>query len=229
MSLKILVACEESQVVAKAFRELGHEAYSCDIQDCSGGHPEWHIKEDVLPLIDGACICETCNGIVFGIPEKWDLIIAHPECTYLTVTGNRWFNEEKYGDEARERKRKREAAAEFFMKIANANCDHIAIENPVGYMNTHYRKPDQIIQPYMFGDPFEKKTCLWLKGLPELKPTDIVDPPPRQQLRSGKSMPVWYSNAPHKDRAKLRSKTFPGFAKAMAEQWSEYLLKGTKL
>lgn len=215
--MKVLIACEESQEVCKAFRAKGHEAYSNDIQKCSGGVSEWHILMDSRAVLNGG-IMRLQNGNKISI-DRWDLIIAHPECTYLTVTGNRWFNEEKYGDEARERKRKREAAAEFFMKIANANCDHIAIENPVGYMNTHFRKPDQIIQPYMFGDPFEKKTCLWLKNLPELTPTDIVDPPPRQQLKSGKSMPVWYSNAPHKDRAKLRSKTFPGFAKAMAEQW----------
>lgn len=220
--MKVLVACEESQRVCEAFRNLGHEAYSCDVIDCSGGHPEWHIKENVIPLLDGRCIFETCDGTVIGIPDRWDLIIAHPPCTYLTVTANKYYNEEVYGDKARERKRLREEAVDFFMKIANADCDHIAIENPVGVMSTRFRKPDQIFQPYIFGDPFEKRTCLWLKGLPKLEPTNVVDPPPRQVLRSGKTMPKWYSNCGG-NRPLARSKTFPGFAKAMAEQWSFFL------
>ena len=223
LRLKVLVACEESQRVASAFRELGHEAYSCDIKDQSGGHPEWHIMQDVLPLLNGNCSFKTTDGKLNSITGKWDIIVAHPSCTYLTVTGNRWFNEEVYGDAARERKRLREEAAEFFMAIANADCDHIAIENPVGYMNTYFRKPDQIIQPWMFGDPFEKKTCLWLKDLPQLQPTQIVMPPPRQVLSSGKTMPKWYSNCGG-DRPTNRSKTFPGFARAMAEQYSKYVL-----
>ena len=151
---------------------MGHEAYSCDIQECSGGHPEWHIMGDVLPLLNGNCefftIDKDGNGVSAHFVKKWDLIIAHPPCTYLTVTGNRWFNVEKYGEKALKRISGREEAAAFFMQFANADCDHIAIENPVGYMSTHYRKPDQIIQPYMFGDAFEKKTCLWLKGLSPL-------------------------------------------------------------
>ncbi len=142
--LKILVACEESQAVTKEFRKLGHEAYSCDLMECSGGHPEWHLKQDVNPLLD----------------EKWDLVLAFPDCTYLTVTGNRWFNVEKYGDKAVQRIKDREKAIEFFLKIANIACKHIAIENPVGVMSTTWRKPDQIIQPYEFGDAFEKRTCL---------------------------------------------------------------------
>lgn len=223
LKLKVLVACEESQRVTSAFRELGHEAFSCDIKDQSGGHPEWHIMQDVLPLLNGNCSFRTTDGELNSITGKWDIIVAHPSCTYLTVTGNRWFNEEVYGDAARERKRFREEAAEFFMAIANADCDHIAIENPVGYMNTYFRKPDQIIQPWMFGDPFEKKTCLWLKDLPQLQPTQIVMPPPRQVLSSGKTMPKWYSNCGG-DRPTNRSKTFPGFAKAMATQYSEYVL-----
>ena len=222
INMMILVACEESQRVCSAFREQGFEAYSCDILDPSGGHPEWHIKGDVTPYLDGRCIFETMDGTVSGCPDKWDLIIAHPECTYLTVTANRWLNEERYGDAARERKQKQLLAAEFFMRFVNADCDHICIENPVGYMNTHYRKPDQIIQPYMFGDPFEKRTCLWLKGLPKLEPTNVVEPPPRQVLVSGKTMPRWYSNCGG-NRHKARSTTFPGFAKAMAEQWGDYL------
>lgn len=209
--LKILIACEESQTVCKAFRELGNEAYSCDIQECSGGHPEWHIKGDVLPLLH----------------EKWDLIIAHPPCTYLTVTGNRWFNIEKYGDKARERISLREEAKDFFMEFANAKCEHIAIENPIGVMSTIWRKPDQIIQPWWFGDPFEKRTCLWLKKLPLLKKDNEVTPEERVKFVSGKTMPKWYADAaklPVKERAKVRSKTFPGVARAMAEQWTKFLL-----
>ena len=204
--MKVLVACEESQEVCKAFRAKGHEAYSCDILPESGGHSEWHIQGDVIPLLD--------NG--------WDLIIAHPPCTYLTVTGNRWFNVERYGEKAIERQKLREEAIEFFLRIANAKCDKIAIENPVGIISSVYRKPDQIIQPYYFGDAFEKKTCLWLKGLPKLKPTNIVEPPPRVKFASGKTMPEWYSKCwhlPAEQRSIMRSKTFPGFAKAMAEQW----------
>lgn len=217
----ILIACEESQRVTEAFRKIGHTAYSCDILDTSGNHPEWHIKGDVSRLLNGNTSFFTEDGVKHEVVEKWDMIIAFPPCTYLTVTGNRWFNIDKYGDDALERIGKRKKAAKFFMDIANADCEKIAIENPVGYMNTYYRKPDQIIQPYQFGDPFEKKTCLWLKGLNPLEYTNVVEPPPRQKLRSGKSMPVWYSNAPHKDRARLRAVTFPGVANAMAEQWGK--------
>lgn len=217
--MKILVACEESQAVTIELRALGHEAYSCDILDPSGGYPEWHVQQDVIPLLFPPITFSTLDGQEHDV-DKWDMIIAFPPCTYLTVTGNRWFNVEKYGEKALERIRLREEAKEFFMAFANAPCDKIAIENPVGVMNTGYRKPNQIIQPYQFGDPFEKRTCLWLKGLPNLVPTNVVEPPARQQLKSGKSMPEWYSNAPKKDRARIRSKTFPGIAKAMAEQWA---------
>ena len=205
--MKILCACEESQAVCIELRKLGHEAYSCDIEPCSGGHPEWHLQQDVLPLLK----------------EKWDMIIAFPPCTYLTVTGNRWFNVDRYGEKALQRRRDREDAINFFMAFANADCPRIAIENPVGIMSSAWRKPNQIINPYEFGDPFEKKTCLWLKGLPELQPTNVVDKPPRKQFDSGKSMPAWYAEAwhlPKEERAKLRSKTFPGIARAMAEQWA---------
>lgn len=205
--MKILVACEESQAVTKELRRLGHEAYSCDLVPCSGGHPEWHLQVDALELLK----------------MKWDMIIAFPPCTYLTVTGNAWFNEEKYGDKARERKKERKKAQEFFMAFANANCSKIAIENPVGVMSSCWRKPNQIVQPYMFGDAFEKKTCLWLKGLPLLEAENAVEPPPRTRFTSGKSMPTWYADMwglPKEERAKLRSKTFPGIAKAMAEQWA---------
>lgn len=206
---KVLIACEESQEVCKAFRELGHEAYSCDILDCSGGHPEWHIKGDVLKQLD----------------KGWDLIIAHPPCTYLTVTGNRWFNIEKYGEKAIKRHQDRKDAIKFFMKLANANCDRIVIENPVGVMSTHWRKSDQIIQPYHFGHPEAKKTALWIKGLPKLKPTKKVEPE-YLKYASGKRMAKWYANAwrlPKEERTKLRSKTFSGIAKAMAEQWGVHI------
>ena len=204
--MKVLIACEESQAVCKEFRKLGHEAYSCDIVPCSGGHPEWHLQQDVLPLLK----------------EKWDMIIAFPPCTYLTVTGNRWFNIDRYGEKAIQRHRDRKDAIDFFMAFANADCEKIAIENPVGIMSSEWRKPNQIINPWQFGDAFEKKTCLWLKGLPELKPTNIVEIPPRKKFDSGKSMPSWYAEAwhlPKEERAKFRSKTFPGIARAMAEQW----------
>ena len=204
--MKVLVACEESQAVCKEFRKLGHEAYSCDIIECSGGHPEWHLQQDVLPLLK----------------EKWDMIIAFPPCTYLTVTGNRWFNIDRYGEKAIQRHKDRKDAIDFFMAFANADCEKICIENPVGIMSSEWRKPNQIINPWQFGDAFEKKTCLWLKGLPELKPTNIVEIPPRKRFDSGKSMPSWYAEAwhlPKEERAKLRSKTFPGIARAMAEQW----------
>ena len=220
--MKVLIACEESQTVCKAFRAKGHEAYSCDIQECSGGHPEWHIKGDVLPLLNGNCSFTTCDNVSHIINSKWDLIIAHPACTYLTVTGNRWFNVERYGDKAIERQKLREEAIDFFKQIAECDCDKIAIENPVGVISTVYKKPTQIIQPYYFGDPAEKKTCLWLKGLPELKPTNMVKPPERVKYKSGKTMPQWYADCwslSKEERSRVRSKTFEGFAKAMAEQW----------
>lgn len=205
--MKVLIACEESQTVCKAFRERGHEAYSCDILEPSGGHPEWHIHGDALKAIES---------------QKWDLIIAHPPCTYLTVTGNRWYNVERYGEKAIQRYRDREEAIEFFMAIAESDCEHIAIENPVGIMSSRWRKSDQIIEPWQFGDPYEKKTCLWLKGLPKLIPTNIVEVPLRKTFASGRTMPAWYADAwkmPKNERSQLRSKTFPGIAKAMAEQW----------
>lgn len=238
----VLVACEESQRVCSAFRARGYEAYSCDIIDPSGGYPEWHIKQDVLSILNPIeqfylepisgdlsskkCIqFSTMDGKKHIVP-KWDLIIAHPPCTYLTVTGNRWFNVEKYGDKARERIKLREEAKEFFMAFANADCDHIAIENPVGVMSTSWRKPDQYVEPYWFGDPYQKRTCLWLKGLPKLKATDIVEPEARIVYKSGSSLPAWYADASKlspAERSRIRSQTFPGFAEAMAEQWSFYL------
>lgn len=204
--MKVLIACEESQRVCIAFREKGHEAYSCDIEPCSGGHPEWHIQDDVLKHLD----------------EDWDLIIAHPPCTYLTVTGNRWFNIEKYGKKAIERCKLREEAIKFFLLIANAKCDKIAIENPVGIISSVWRRPDQIIQPYEYGHRITKRTCLWLKNLPKLKPTNIVEPEYvicADGKRYSKVHVQTFSIQDPKERARERSKTFEGIAKAMAEQW----------
>lgn len=203
--MRILVACEESQAVTIELRRLGHEAYSCDIIPCSGGHPEWHIMQDVLPLLNGHCKFNTCGtgGGEHSITTRWDMIIAFPPCTHLAVSGARYFEEKR-------RDGRQQTAVNFFMKFANADCEKIAIENPVGVMSTYYRKPDQIIQPWQFGHGETKKTCLWLKGLPMLMPTKIVD---------GREQRIW-KMPPSEDRAKLRSKTFPGIAKAMADQWA---------
>lgn len=157
------------------------------------------------------------DGTIHEI-EHWDLIIAHPPCTYLTVTANKYYEVAQYGNKARERMKERYKAIVFFTRLMDAPTEKVCVENPVGIMSGAYRKPDQIIHPYMFGDPFEKLTCLWLKNLPKLEPTDIVEPPPRQVVASGKTLPKWYSNCGG-DRKKARSKTFPGIAKAMAEQW----------
>ena len=220
--MTILVACEESQTVCKEFRKLGHTAYSCDILPCSGGYPEWHIKEDVSRILNGNITFYTQEGKFHRVHGEWDMIIAHPPCTYLTVTGNRWFNVDKYGENAKERIKNRNSAICFFLKIANANCERIAIENPVGFISTVWRKPDQIIQPYMFGDPYEKRTCLWLKGLSPLKETNRVTPEERVKSPSGCSMPKWYAELGwmrKEERQRIRSKTFDGIAKAMSEQW----------
>lgn len=240
----VLVACEESQEVCKAFRALGAEAFSCDIEPCSGGCPEWHIINDVRYVLTPEkyyfrTVNHCYNGIEFitqdgkyhFIPKKWDLIIAHPPCTYLTVTGNRWFNVERYGKKAVERVALRENAVEFFKLFTTINCDHVAIENPIGYMSTHYRKPDQIIQPWQFGHPVTKSTCLWLKGLPKLEPTNIVDIDRSDVYayvaKNGKIKHDCRSRSRCKqsERSTHRSKTFPGIAEAMATQWYEYLRK----
>lgn len=223
--MTVLVACEESQEVCKAFRAFGHEAYSCDIQEPSGGHTEWHILDDAVDVVNRPGLITTMDGATHIV--TWDLLIAHPPCTYLTVTGNRWFNTGRYGKKAVRRLQLREEASAFFMAFVNANVCKIAVENPVGYMSTHYRKPDCIIQPYEFGHHARKKTCLWLKGLPTLKPTNIVD--------AGEILPGGYSVGASANYAKdekgkamrwndprtarTRSKTFPGIARAMAEQW----------
>ena len=201
--MKILVACEESQAVTKELRRLGNEAYSCDIQECSGGHPEWHIKGDVLPLLNGDCEFNTMDGERHAISGRWDMIIAFPPCTHLAVSGARYFAEKRADG-------RQQAAVDFFMKFATALCPKIAIENPIGIMSTKWRKPDQIIQPWQFGHGETKATCLWLHGLLPLEPTEIVD---------GREQRVW-KMPPSAERAKLRSKTYPGIARAMAEQWA---------
>ena len=221
--MRVLVACEESQAVTKELRRLGHEAYSCDIIDQSGGHPEWHIRWDAIPLLNGDCTFITTDGTMHKIDGKWDMLIAFPPCTYLTVTGNRWFNVDRYGDKAIQRCKDREDAISFFMAFANANCERIAIENPIGIMSTTWRKPNQIIHPYMFGDPERKSTCLWLMGLPDLQPTNIVVPNIITYKNGKGTDSPWHMDTmglPKEERAKQRSKTFPGIAKAMAEQWA---------
>ena len=224
--MNVLVACEESQEVCKAFRARGHRAFSCDIQECSGGHPEWHIKGDALGIIypdiisyDFGYFC-TQDGLKHKLPVRWDLIIAHPPCTYLSNAGARWLwaehklNEERYA--------KGLDAKEFFMKFWNANCPRICIENPIP--SSAYNLPEctQFVQPYEYGHPYSKKTCLWLKGLPPLKPTDIVTDH-KPFVSSGsytKTHDPKYKGASRKGgSAKSRSKTFPGIARAMAEQW----------
>lgn len=219
--MRVLVACEESQRVCIEFRKLGHEAYSCDIEPCSGGHEEWHIQNDVLLLLNGNCEFQTADGMVHRIDGKWDMIIAFPPCTYLTNTGNRWFSVERYGEKALRRKERRKESIQFFLRFANAGCEKIAIENPVGAMSTAYRKPDCIIQPYEFGELERKTTCLWLKGLPKLQPTNIVEPK-IIKCASGAIESNWHMKTlplKPKERSKLRSKTFAGIARAMAEQW----------
>lgn len=237
--MKILVACEESQAVTIELRKLGHEAYSCDIQECSGGHPEWHIVADVIPILDGKVSFYTQDESFINIETRWDMIIAFPPCTHLAVSGARHF--EKKREDGRQLE-----AIELFMEILNADCDKIAVENPVniiggGYIAKWfphiiskypmvYRKKDQIIQPWQFGDKAQKTTCLWLKGLPLLKHTDVVDK--GEFVTTGKDnkkyaeFTAWMKDENGKTigwndprTAKLRSKTFPGIAKAMAEQW----------
>ena len=218
--MNVLVACEESQRVCTAFREKGHNAFSCDILPCSGDRPEWHIQGDVLPLLNGHCGWYSQAGLYNYLDAKWDLIIAHPPCTYLTLAGNKWFKPE-FADRFPDRKKQREDAVAFFMAIANADCDKIAIENPVGVMSSQWRKPDQYIEPFMFGDPEKKKTGLWLKGLQLLKPTNIVEPV-IVHCKSGANEPRWHMETMHlpkEERSRVRSQTFPGIARAFAEQW----------
>ena len=212
--MKVLVACEESQEVCKAFRERGHEAYSCDIQDCSGGHPEWHIMGDVIQYINGYCTFFTSGGTWIHIDSAWDLVIAHPPCTDLAVSGARWFPE-------KQKDFRQQKACVFFMQMMLNSADKVAVENPIGIMSECYRKPDQIIQPYQFGHKAKKSTCLWLKNLPKLKPTQIVEPEiVEYKCKNGKiaRFSADYGFGAN-DGGKRRSKTYSGVAKAMAEQW----------
>jgi hypothetical protein len=214
--MKVLLACEESQAVCKEFRKLGHEAYSCDILPASGAHEEWHIQDDVIKVMNR---------------EHWDLMVAFPPCTHLAVSGARHFKKKQ--EDGRQQQ-----AIDFFMEIANAPIKHIAIENPVGIMSTVWRKPDQCVQPYFFGDSYSKKTCLWLKNLKPLRhyapgsQLDITDSKAHVThvdkgefvtFSSGKRMPKWYNEASGKNAGHLRSKTFPGIAKAIATQFSEQI------
>lgn len=210
--MKILIACEESQAVCKEMRRLGHECYSCDIIECSGGHPEWHIMQDVIPLLNGNCKFKTMDGAEHTIDSKWDMIIAHPPCTYLSNAGARFLYPKGILNE--ERLRKGIIAKDFFMAFYYANCDRTAIENPIPSSVYMLPKYSQTIQPYQFGHPFKKKTCLWLKGLPNLKPTNIVE-----TAQSTKIAGNWF-NKGGKERQRNRAKTFSGIAKAMAEQWA---------
>lgn len=226
-SLKILLACEESQVVCREFRKLGHVAYSCDIQRSSGGFPQWHIMGDVRNILKDDVSFTTEDGNSHYV-ERWDAIIAFPPCTYLTSAGNRHYSTRCNTLERVEaRKQLRKEARDFFMIFANCSYDHVAIENPVGYMNSHWRKPNQIIHPYYFGDNAMKRTCLWLKGLPILKYTDVLEKPKPIYITSKGKRINWcdaQSGKDQEERAKNRSKTFRGIAKAMATQWTEYLI-----
>lgn len=220
--MRILVACEESQAVTIELRRLGHEAYSCDLQDCSGGHPEWHIKGDAMALVNGRCRFQTMDGEWHEFVGKWDMIIAHPPCTYLTAAGAvRLYNRDHtVKDEARFRKGL-EAAA-FFRAIMQADCPRIAIENPVPMKVWGLPAYDQIIEPFQFGDPWRKRTCLWLKNTPPLRPTEVVKPLGLWVgSTSGQRDATVYSRYALKSKRdpRLRSKTFPGIARAMAEQW----------
>ena len=210
--MRILVACEESQAVTKELRKLGHDAYSCDLLPCSGGHPEWHYQQDVFEVID----------------KGWDMMIAHPPCTYLAVSGARWLYN-KDGSRNEERWKNQEDSLDFVRKLMDAPIDKIAIENPISVISSNIRKPDQIIQPYMFGDKAQKSTCLWLKNLPKLEPTDIVEKGEFIEFVSKKGVkkkqPKWYFDAlknakTKEERQTLRSKTFKGIAEAMAKQWA---------
>ena len=195
--MRVLIACEESQAVCIAFRNKGHEAYSCDIQPCSGGYPEWHIQGDVLKHLD--------NG--------WDMMIAFPPCTHLCVSGAAHFEQKRKDG-------RQQQGIDFFMEFTNTDIPKVAIENPVGIMSSIWREPDQILNPNNFGDPVCKKTCLWLKGLPPLIHTSYVEPE-ITILKTGARFSTWdYKiSMNHKERSTLRSKTFPGIANAMAEQW----------
>lgn len=211
--MRCLIACEFSGIVRDAFRECGHDAWSCDLLPTEGD-PQWHIQGDVLEILD----------------DGWDLMIAHPPCTYLTVTGNKWFKPE-YKTRFPDREKQREEAVEFFMRFATADIPKICIENPSGIMSTRWRPPDQTICPSYFGHKEQKRTCLWLKNLPALlwrpcddlfgKQTECAEKEERYKMKSGKTMPRWYALLKADgNRSHIRSRTFPGIARAMAIQWS---------
>ena len=211
--MKILIACEESQAITKELRKLGHEAYSCDLLPCSGGYPEWHIQGDAIK--------EAYSG-------KWDMMIAHPPCTYLAISANRWLYN-KDGSKNEDRWKNRSEALDFVQLLMDAPIDKIAIENPVSVISSEIRKPDQIVQPWMFGDEASKKTCFWLKGLPKLEATDIVGKGEffewTDKKGKKKRQALWYYNAlseakTPEERRTLRSKTFMGMARAIANQWT---------
>lgn len=216
--MNVLIACEESQRVCIAFREKGHNAFSCDLQECSGGHPEWHIKGDVLPLINGNCAFYTEDGEAHNINGKWDLLIAHPPCTYMSNAGACRMYPQK-GQLNKERYKKAMGGKSIFMTFYNADCERICIENPLPLKCVELPAENQTIQPYLFGDPYSKKTLLWLKGLPMLKPTDICESwKPYLPSGTSRNAGTKYNEGTVRGSRK-RSKTFEGIAKAMAEQW----------
>lgn len=232
--MKVLVTCEESQRVCTEFRRIGHEAYSCDLQECSGGHPEWHICDDALRYINGRCGFFTADGSYHAIETKWDLLIAHPPCTYLSIAGNRHLSlKHTEVEKVISRQWKLAESAVFFMQFALADCDMICVENPLGYMSKLWRTPDQVIHPYFFAlstDDLQnyqlKRTCLWLKNLPPLLRKNNL-PPPQPSGYTSKGKALYFADVHGKikgiesdsNSAKARSKTFPGIAQAMAEQW----------
>lgn len=228
--MNVLVACEESQAVTIELRKLGHRAFSCDLIECSGGHPEWHIMADCLPLLNGDCSFQTMDGISHEQLGGWDMIIAHPPCTYLSNVATRSFSlRVTEAPKVVQRWENRAKAAIFFMQVMLAAAPRVAVENPVGFMNTAYRKPDQIIHPYQFaanekdGDYVTKATCLWLRGLPKLVTNSLQKPNNAElfgKFPSGKNK-TWEDCVSRVGgSARIRSKTFPGIARAMAEQWA---------
>lgn len=219
--LRVLIACEESQAVTKAFRALGHEAYSCDLLPCSGGRPEWHYQQDVFEVIN----------------KGWDLMIAHPPCTYLAVSGARWLYN-KDGTKNEERHTNQSEALDFVRKLMDAPIKYKAIENPISVISSEIARPTQIINPWQFGDEAQKSTCLWLFNLPTLEPTKIVGKGKFIEFIGNngklKRQPKWYFDAlkqakTPEERRTLRSKTFDGIAQAMASQWSSHILNKTPL
>ena len=225
--MNVIVACEESQRVCTAFREKGHRAFSCDIIECSGGHPEWHIQQDVIPLLNGDCEFKTADGKHHIQNGRWDMIIAHPPCTYLTNCATKSFSLKcNPAEKVVKRWEDRAMAAVFFMRFILADCEKVAVESPVGFMSKAFRKPDQIIEPYYFASGvddednyFTKRTCLWLKGLPLLRKTNDLPRPVLEKYitQNGKTKSICWVMKNH--GSKNRSKTFPGIARAMAEQW----------